>query len=156
MDRSDIEDVFNELLDENDQTTSLEVKEELRSRGFWATQAIVGVALREIADENGIDWDFNGTYRTYYKAGTQNMSPTPSFGGVLVSAPTVPAKKRVPITAQDREPIDTPDTGDWEVTSTADPSTVMYFKGALTPGQARYAFHLETGVAYVDIRSKRV
>lgn len=34
----DVTDVSNELIDENGSTTTLDVKRELRIRGFWATQ----------------------------------------------------------------------------------------------------------------------
>lgn len=157
MDRSDIEEVFNELIDENGETTSNDVKKELRNRGFWATQAIVGPALREIADEQGNDWDFNGVYRTYTAPGT-NMSPTPAnpFAG-LVPANAVSSstpKKRNPASPQDREPIDTPVSGDWECSDLG--SNPVFFKGTLTPTQARYAYSLSEGTPYVNVRSIRV
>jgi len=153
LDRSDIEDVFNELLDENGQATSKEVKEELQNRGFWATQAIIGVAIREIADEQNVDWDFNGVYRTY-KQGTQ-MSPTSA--PVQQNLFPVPKAKRTPVSSADRKQIDTADarTGDWECTDlSGDP--VMYFKSTLTAPQARYAYALHSGVDYVNVRSIRV
>jgi hypothetical protein len=43
LQNSDVEAAVDELLDKNGKVTSLEVKENLRSKGFWATQAIVGV-----------------------------------------------------------------------------------------------------------------
>jgi len=157
LDRSEIKDVFNELLEENSQTTSKEVKEELRNRGFWATQAIVGVALQEISDEQDIVWDFNGVYRTYYnKQGTQ-MSPTPALVGAqpnLVSVST-PRAKRTPASPQDREPIDTPNIGDWECNN-LNGTPILYFKSILTAPQARYAYALQTGVDYVNVRSRKI
>jgi len=157
LDRTDVEASFDELLNKNGKVTSLEVKEDLRQKGFWATQAIVGVALREIADTKGIDWDFNGTFRTYYQPGTQ-MSPTSAtvLAGLTPAAPVVvtPKPQRQPADPQDREPIDTPATGDWKCTDQG--SNPLYFKSKLKAEQARYAYALQTGVDYVNVRSVRV
>lgn len=160
LDRSDIEDVFNELIDENGEATSLEVKNELRNRGFWATQAIVGVALREIADDQGNSWDFNGVYRTYYEVGQSTpMSPTSVSAGsnsnlVPVTPASMPKAKRNPASPQDREPIDSPASGDWECSDLG--GNPLYFKGSLKATQARYAYALETDSDYVNVRSIRV
>lgn len=156
---NDVETVMNELIDKNGKTTSMEAKEELRNRGFWATQAIVGVAMREIADRIGIPWDFNGIYRTYYKPGTY-MSPTSASGLTPAStgAPAqVPAKpKRVPLDPNDREPIDTPAVGDWTVYDTKGNGVPLSFRGKLSEGQAKYAYVLKTpGTTFVDIRAER-
>jgi len=148
---------MNDLLDKNGQTTSLEVKEELRTRGFWATQAIVGVALQEIAEDEDIPFDFNGIYRTYHKLSTQ-MSPTSAIL-VPIATATRPAVSissvRQPVNPQDRDPLMTAEPDAWKCTS-ADGSNPMFFKGLLTAEQARYAYHLTTGETYVNVRSKRV
>jgi len=160
LDRSDIEDIFNELIDENGQATSLEVKNELRNRGFWATQAIVGVAIREIADEQGNDWDFNGVYRTYREVGQSTlMSPTSVQAGVpsglvSVGGSSASKPKRNPASPQDREPVDNPTSGDWECSDLG--SNPVFFKSSLTGPQARYAYALETDTTYVNVRSIRV
>jgi hypothetical protein len=161
LSQSDVETVVNELIDKNGSTTSLEVKEELRNRGFWATQAIVGVAMREIADSGSIPWDFNGRYRTYYKPGTQ-MSPTSASGLTPASASaSTPVQvtvkpKRVPLDPGDREPIDSPAVGDWTVYDTKGNGVPLSFRGKLTEGQAKYAYILKTtGATFVDIRAER-
>lgn len=154
LEKADIEIAFNDLLVKNGQTTSLEVREELRKQGFWSTQHVVGTSLRDIADARGCDWDFNNTYRTY-KQGTQ-MSPTPA--PVQQNLFSVPKAKRTPASSADREPIDVIDarTGDWECTNLLSGDSVMYFKSTLTAPQARYAYALHSGVDYVNVRSVRV
>ena len=149
LEKADIEAVFDELIDKNGQTTSLEVKEELRSQGFWATQAVVGVELRNIADAKGCDWDFNGTYRIYYEPGTQNMSPTPAPTATAVS--TAP---KLPIPDDLRDPIDSPENDDWE--ATAPGAGTMYFSSKLRPGQAKSLFVENTGADFLDVRVTRV
>lgn len=153
LSREDIEDAFDSLLQSKSTVTSLSVKKELRERGFWATQNEVGAAVREIAGANGYDWDFNGVFRTYYKPGTmQSTSPSYQSVGTIKSAPS---PKAPPASPADREPIDSPSLGDWEVSDVNDPTTKLYFKGMLTAAQARYAYSLKTNVEYVDVRSRR-
>jgi hypothetical protein len=153
LDRADVESVMNDLLNKNGQTTSLEVKEELRNRGFWATQAVVGTTLQEIAEDNDVPFDFNGVYRTYYQPGTQ-MSPTPATAPATSVAPAAPPVRQ-PVNPQDRDPLATAEVGAWQCT-TADGSNPLYFKSTLSAEQARYSYHLVTGEAYVNVRSKRV
>lgn len=43
---NDVKEVFLTLMEENDETTSKEVKEELRDQGFWATQTEVSSIIR--------------------------------------------------------------------------------------------------------------
>jgi hypothetical protein len=149
LDKADIEAVFDKLIDENGQTTSLEVKEELRNQGFWATQAVVGVELRTIADAKGCDWDFNGTYRTYYEPGTQNMSPTP-----VQTTTVVPTAPKLPIPDDLRSALDTPSKDDWE--AVAPGNGTMYFSGQLRPGQAKSLYVENTGADFLDVRVTRV
>ncbi len=151
--KQDIKDVMNDLFEEIDPITSKEVKGELRANGFWATQAVVGIAMREIADEDGLDWTFNGTFRLYFSKSNTLMSPTSTC-----TVTSQPPKKRVPADPQDRQPISGPDSGDWEcdiVRSRGSPHQI-YFIGSLTAPQARYAYALATGTDYVNVRSHRV
>lgn len=144
LDKDDVDSVFTDLLETQGQATSLEVKQELRNQGFWATQNEVGVMLRDIAAESGIDWDFNGVYRTYIKPGT-----------TLSNASTPTTVKAPAANPADREPKDTPDVGDWLAYDAQDPTHELYFKGSLTAAQAKYAFTLETGRDYIDVRVNR-
>lgn len=71
---SDMLDVFIELMNRNGKTTSLEVKEELRRRGFFAIQYAVSKFLQSlITDRNKVpfefktDFDLKGEYLVYMK-----------------------------------------------------------------------------------------
>lgn len=151
--RDDIQDVFEELLATNGHTTSMEVKEELRKKGYWATQQVVGPALQELAAENEIDFSFNGRYREY------QMNMVGSSGTLLPTPGPIPAPKppKVVLTPDDREPLDEAIDGDWEVTDVKSPGTAFYFHGKMSEGQAKYCYLLKVpGTAYVDVRAKRI
>jgi hypothetical protein len=148
LEKTDIESVFEDLLDKNSQTTSLEVKEELRNKGFWATQAVVGTELRKIADEKECDWNFNGTYRIYYEPGTL-MSPTSVQTVTVTSSPP-----KLPIPNDLRDPITNPVKDDWEVSCIG--QDVMYFSGKLRAGQAKSLYVQSTEADFLDVRVLRV
>jgi hypothetical protein len=150
---SDVEAAMDELLVANGKVTSLEVKENLRSKGFWATQAIVGVAVRGIAFAKSLEWEADNAFMTYYPQGGLNGSSTVPAGITPLAAPAQKPQKQ-PVDPQDREPIDVPDSGDWIVTNEIG-NNPLYFKGTLKPEQARYAYTLQTGIDYVHVRSKR-
>jgi hypothetical protein len=148
LETADIEAAFDTVLSRDGKVTSLEVKQELRNQGFWATQAVVGIELRDIADAKGCDWDFNGTYRTYYEPGTQNMSPTP------VQATSVAIAPKLSIPDDLRDPIDTPEEDDWK--ATAPGQDTMYFSGQLRPGQAKSLYAQNTAADFLNVRVNRV
>ena len=165
---ADVEQIFTELLAKNGQVTSLEVKEELRTRGFWATQAIVGPAVQDIANQLGVPFTNNGRFNTY----TQPIASTSvtdyedeedDTGSTLTVSisqlPSTPVKVRTPpADPADREPILNPASGDWTVHDVhSGPSASLAFKAKLTESQAKYAYTLKvTTVLYTDVRAKRL
>jgi hypothetical protein len=176
---ADVEQVFSELLAKNGQVTSLEVKEELRTRGFWATQAIVGPEVRAIAARLGIQHTDNGMYWTYFSSTTSTpaaVNPTDSDGDEeededdasgsmsssvsgIPASPVVPQKVRVPpADPADREPVVNPASGDWTVHDIHNgPSASLAFQAKLTESQAKYAYKLKmANVLYTDVRAKRL
>ncbi len=159
LDKDDIVEVFNKLIEDNGETTSLEVKKVLRSKGFWATQAQIGTALIEIAEEQDNEWVYNGVHRTYNEPDT-NMSPTsvlPANAALnkLISGLKPTAAPRKAADPVDRLPLPSGNPGDWRC-SEKDHSSPLYFTGSLTAPQARYAYALQTGIDYVDVRSSIV
>lgn len=62
-----VRDVANKLIDANGSTTNLDVKNELRKRGYWAIQADVSDFMQSIASSIGSGWDVsnNGRFNTY-------------------------------------------------------------------------------------------
>lgn len=70
--KQDVRNVFHDLLTKMQRVTSLDVKNDLRAKGFTAFQTDVSQYMIQIADEDGIIFDDNGTYRTYYFAADNN------------------------------------------------------------------------------------
>lgn len=117
FDQTDIEDVFSELLAKNSHATSLEVKEELRTRGFWATQALVGPAVQDVANQLGAPFTNNGRFNTYQPIASAGISVldndeeeeedgTGSLNTALPHQFVAPTKVRTPpADPADREPI---------------------------------------------------
>jgi len=62
----DVASAFFKLLDVNEQTTSLEVKNYLRRKGFYATQSDISPVIKMIARESEIEYECNGEFRRYY------------------------------------------------------------------------------------------
>ncbi len=58
--------VAEKLLINNGKTTTLEVKNKLRARNYFALQADISQFLAHISEEEGWSYDDNGVYRTYY------------------------------------------------------------------------------------------
>lgn len=152
VEKNDVREVFNELLEDNGITTSVDVKNELRNRGFWATQERVAGFMREISAEDGIDFDFNGIYREYLLNSKPVIpnNPYSYLGTQSAQGFTKPA-----IDPADREPIDNPEDGDWEAFDSSVPSAVYYFKGKLSAGQAKSAFCEKLGTDFLSARVKR-
>jgi hypothetical protein len=143
-DKDDVRDVFEELLSDNGQTTSKEIKLKLRSMGYWATQEDVSPMVREIASEDNISFSFNGNYRVYSKTPvvTSNVS-------VSKLKPVKPV-----LTDADRELIYNTQKGDWECTEFGDDP--YYFSGKMTEGQAKSCYAKYQNVNYLDVRARRV
>lgn len=146
--KDEVREKFLELLEDAGQITSLEVKNSLREDDFWSTQMVIGPMIRDIADEEDIRWDFNGTYRTYYDKASAEVTQT---------AGLIPVQSRVkknPIDSIDRARLEQPEDGCWECREITGDYIKLYFSSKLTAGQARYAYQIEIGVNYVDIRSR--
>lgn len=153
--KDDVKRVYEELLDSNGSTNNLEIKEKLRSDGFWATQAEVSKLMQEIDSEEGLDYTYNGQYRVYHKPGASTSIPP--YSSYSTATAVKPKKVRVPLDPGDRDPISDQDydNGDWKAWSASHPN-ILYFKGKLSAGQAKYAFALHTGVDYTEARVNRI
>ncbi|MFK7933867.1 MAG: hypothetical protein AB8G22_10175 [Saprospiraceae bacterium] len=55
-----------ELMEQNNTTSTLEVKKVLRAMGFWAIQTDISARMDEICEQE--EWHFtcNGSFRTYF------------------------------------------------------------------------------------------
>ena len=62
----DVEQQAQDLIEENGQTTTLDIKKALREQDFWATQDQVATGMYLVWEVHDWHWVFNGTFRTYF------------------------------------------------------------------------------------------
>ena len=79
-DFADLKPIVEELIKKNGKTSSLEVKEELRSRGFFAKQNMVSDSLQQVAMQSHgeIDLRYNGKFNEYFFAQPSATATQPS------------------------------------------------------------------------------
>jgi len=63
--KADVFDVASDLIEQNGSTTTLDIKKEMRNRGFFALQADVSSLMINICDEEDWTFTFNGVHRVY-------------------------------------------------------------------------------------------
>lgn len=66
--KADVFDVASDLIEQNGSTTTLDIKKEMRNRGFFALQADVSSLMIDICDEEDWSFTFNGVHRVYSDA----------------------------------------------------------------------------------------
>jgi len=177
-----VRDVAEDLMRSNDTTTTLDVKTELRNRGYWATQPEVSKFLRELADEKDYDFTTNGIYNVYSFADPASISSSsgqgsslankfqsllsqgqpsqPTQGGPLSPQPTQggPAlgttKKK--FSAKNLQPLNTnvPNNRDWEVE--CDHGPVEYYDNQYSRDNVRCAYRLRNDCSIQSVRAHRV
>lgn len=75
--KEDVKLVAMELL-QNDMTiTNLNIKYELRKKGYFATQNAIAKTMDELSREGNFDYSYNGTYRSYFLAKQDPLVNTP-------------------------------------------------------------------------------
>lgn len=139
---SDIVDTFEKMIGETGSTTTLDVKRDLRDRGFWVKQADVSEALdRILDDEDGDKYSFyiDGNHRVYTLNDSSAQDPAITYGWHTPITRVSVRAKRVPV------------LGNWEVT---DGEHTHLFTG-LTRNQARYQFSKMYGVPYITTKARR-
>lgn len=141
-------------------TTTLEVKTELRNRGYWATQSEVS-DLMVIANDQQ-NWGFSNktntqgnAYRVYVLSDPTTIPA--SVSNVSSTSPSVNINASI-YTMRNGTSINSiaaPVIGDWKVSSVVK-NNEMYFPGNYTRAQVRNAYRGVYGVAIQDTRSKRI
>ncbi len=137
---ADVEGSFATLLETNDEVTTLDVKNDLRAKGFWANQNDVSRAIWKFVQATAPKYSYD------YSAGHRVYSVTPA--DQLIAAPgTVP----VPVS---KKPAD---IGDWEVfnrngANGANPSKTYL---GVTRNKARYDFAKEFGISYINAVARK-
>lgn len=120
--------------------TSLEVKQELRNKGFWAKQSEISGMLAEVAEEEGWDVNDNGMFKTYELPLVSPIAKVNTPNPVATSANTSIKKQTGP---------------QWEVNSVTD-KKVLYFSLSYTRDQVRQMYAKTVGVKFVDTRSRKI
>lgn len=123
------------LIDENGETTTLDVKQDLRSQGYWAKQADVSDHMMNLGSQGDFEWDDNGQYRTYYERPVALPSPI-TWTATPTQATVINAQ--VPkLTKDDAEILDNPEDRCWIVFTYSDPNTTIYVSGNVGRNVAR-------------------
>lgn len=91
-----VRDVANELISLNGSTTNLDVKNELRKRGYWAVQSDVSDFMQNIASSVGSGWDTsnNGKFNTYSEQSTGVPSSHSNSAPATPAAPPTTRKRK--------------------------------------------------------------
>lgn len=134
VDDTQIIDTFKNQILQNGETTTLDVKNELRAQGFWVTQMQVSGVVSQFADQSmEFDWDVSNGHRVYREA----VSPAPMSTGITpyVAKPKTQAS-----------------LGDWEVGGSGTLKT--YYN--VTRNKARYEYAKEFGIDYVDTTARKM
>ena len=175
-----VKDIAESLIASAGSTTTLEVKKELRQKGYWAKQSEVSKHMNDIALSEGWNWHDNGTHRTYDKS-INTTTTTPSLGystssGSMYSRSTnsksssYRSLKKTPrlyptgnahvgsgyYQTRDgrRICIATNATGNWEVTNMH--STATYFSADHNRDEVRLAFSKMSNVKIQTVLAHRI
>jgi len=159
LDYDIVKEVAEKIMDVMGYTTNLDVKNELRAMGYWATQALVAALMQEVADNEEYNIQNTGNYNIYkYKSNTSTIDDDDlddedddddyGKGGL-----TVPKRKKGTVKYPTHKSSFT--NGDWEVYSVAN-STVAFYPSTYTRDEVRKGYALEYNVHFHDTRSKRV
>lgn len=76
--KADVFDVASDLIEQNGSTTTLDIKNELRKRGFFALQADVSQHMMDVCDEEGWSFSVSGNHRVYTDNASANSTASTS------------------------------------------------------------------------------
>lgn len=128
--------------------TTLEIKNELRKEGYWATQRQVSTFMRDLCIENNYDSQTTGQYNIYRMK--DNTNPPIS---ILDNINSVALTHKVK--GQDVITKDSPIDNDWIVTSVTKPTVTLYFDKNYKRDQVRNAYRSIIKVPIQVTRAKR-
>jgi len=139
------------LAEVNGTITTLEVKNELRTQDFFATQAFVSQVMDELCSENSWNFHYNGTYREY-----TDLIPVANITSTTTSPTSI---DEVTLKDHDRtvhiiDVLNNPVTDGWVGYSAGCPNA--YFDTTCTRDIARRAYSKLYNVDFNDVRAKRV
>ena len=155
--KEDVKDAAVKLMQSNGSTTTLDVKNELRTLGFWATQGIVSDLMNEVSDDEGWTFDNTSGYRVYRVKAVattdSNDSNDSQDDGSVSDDGKYMSRNGKKIEAIDAKDIK---SDDWECYSQVAGIPTQYFPGEFSRDEVRCAFRFYAGLHFNDTRAKRL
>lgn len=133
FEQADLQQVVEDLMKQQSEVTTLEIKSELRKQGFWVRQHDVSDMMDQTHDIMGLTYRDNGHYRIYSAA-----------SNTVATASSAPSSQSATM---------------WETRfagKLGPMCPVELYDGSMTRSAARYAFAKAHGVSYNDVRARRV
>ncbi|MCK9576368.1 MAG: hypothetical protein M0R51_10645, partial [Clostridia bacterium] len=172
--KADVFDVASDLIETNGSTTTLDIKNELRVRGFFAKQADVSDLMIQVCAEENYSFSYNGVHRVYTDSKgqsvaqptTANQSTTqslraaagqPSNANQIVPASVATGRShttrsgKVIVSFANANLVT---TGSWKAYSVTS-QTVYWFPSTYTRDDVRIAYRAFTGIHLHDVRACR-
>lgn len=167
VDKNIVKEVAELLININGETTTKEIKTELRDNNYYATQEIVSNFMAQISNEQGWSYTFNGEYRTYFidkdvtdTTDDEEVIEEDEDGGITndgnISASTntnvITPDVHEPYVNQFHlmkdgfivkpiQPATSIPIGSWKVFNPNNTNQYIYLDGSLSREQVRYAFY---------------
>lgn len=151
------------LIEINESTTTLDVKNLLRDNNVHATQDQVSDLMEQAANELPLDFTTNGVYRTYTLPDPQTVASNIPATPQQMASPSTKPSVNVKYTMKSGKVIggtrdsDWLEDGDWIVThsdSTSDDDTI-YFSQTFTRDEVRQAYSKITGQDFWNVRARK-
>jgi hypothetical protein len=174
---NDVKQVAERLMTNFNQITTLEIKMELRSKGFKANQSEVSQYMMQLSNENGWIWDnkvnpaTNSIYRIYTLPDGYLIDASTAINSATAATAT-PATTNMVCNSQqitytgnrtlyytnknsvliEDKDVDDTDMYDWQVSSVTS-HIILYFDKKYTRDQVRCAYSKFTGVHFHNTRT---
>ena len=168
-----VRDVAYRLICRNGNTTTLDIKNELRDRGYWAQQGEVSSLMNEIYDKEGWDFTTNGMHRIYFIINDvgphddedddeddgdpwwdieEDDDQVSLQGGGGIAGDDV---SQGGDDVSDGVVLDGKVSGRWECYNGKD-TRKEYMDGSMSRSRARWEYHKIVGMPYNIVRARRV
>ncbi len=169
-----VKDVAKELVTKNGKTTTLEIKNELRKKGYHAIQDDVSAIMDSVYMYIGMQFTVAGGHREYtYSNNTTSTTSNSSsnLGGLAVSTlgvkttgynspgvakSALPKKAKYSYKDAVKKLVKDAVKNDWCVKAAKGHHDDIYYAGDVPNYAVRYAYYKETGVLYKNTRARRV
>lgn len=151
------------LIEINESTTTLDVKNLLRDQNVQANQDQVSALMEQAADELPLEFTTNGVYRTYTLPEPQQVVSSNNTPATPQQMATPSSNVNVCYQMKNGKRIGGTrdsnflDEGDWIVThsdSTTDQDTI-YFSQSFTRDEVRQAYSKVTGINFWNVRARK-